>query len=236
MTMMSSELVVKARTLLRQAGMSRRFVTWRRAKGYEQSLTNAMRSVVHSNAVVWDVGANIGVYSLHFADWVGPCGHVHSFEPARANAERLRAAVSSRANIDVLQLGLSNEDKFAGFHENEHPNGATFTVARPGKEANCLVELATGDALVSQALCAVPNVIKIDIEGHELEALQGMQQTLRRAECQHVFVEVHFFILSRERRDWVPRKIEEILGDCGFKLRWVDQSHIHGAKTHRRLQ
>jgi FkbM family methyltransferase len=222
--------LVKARTFLRRAGVSRRFINWRRRKGYELALTGAMQGVIAGGAVVWDVGANIGTYSLLFADWAGPHGQVYSFEPAKANIERLRAAVSHRDNIKILPLGLSNRTRTAGFYEDEHPCGATFMVAQSAENANSLVQLTTGDALVEEGTCRVPNVVKIDIEGHELEALEGMGKTLGLPECQYVFVEIHFFLHSRQQRDWVPRKIEDMLERNGFVVHWVDQSHINAVK------
>jgi hypothetical protein len=57
-----------------------------------------------------------------------------------------------------------------------------------------------------------------------------MRDTLCHPACRSVFIEVHFFIFARERRNRVPNQIEKLLEDCGFSVSWVDQSHIHAFK------
>src|SRR5262249_26999290 len=89
------------------------------------------------------------------------------------------------------------------------------------------IELQTGDNVISIGAAGLPAMVKIDVEGHELEVLRGMGQVLRAGTLRDVFIEVHFAIFEATGRSEKPALIERLLSDCGFKLQWIDQSHLH---------
>ena len=71
-----------------------------------------------------------------------------------------------------------------------------------------------------------PNVIKIDVEGFELEVLTGMAQFLASPTLRSLFIEVHFSILSERGRTEAPRKIVHRFRLTGFNVKWLDPSHL----------
>jgi FkbM family methyltransferase len=227
---MTSSFALQTRTLLRKTGFSGAAVRFLRKRGYERALTAAMQGAICPGDVVWDVGANVGEYSTLFARWCGPSGAVYAFEPAVETVARLKAATSAFPNITIIAAGLSNAERTAQFICDGHVDGATSRVAGPSETGSSEVELTTGNALVARRNVKLPAVIKIDIEGHEYEALQGMEEILAQSAVRHVFIEVHFFILAREGRGEVPAKIETLLKSLSFKVQWVDQSHIHALR------
>jgi hypothetical protein len=100
----------------------------------------------------------------------------------------------------------------------------------PVPEGATKVQLRTGDSVIQGGDAKCPNVIKIDVEGHELSVLTGLQQSLLDPRLRSIFVEVHFTILDRSGRAEDPRKIEAMLKRSGFKVSWTDASHIFASK------
>ena len=92
------------------------------------------------------------------------------------------------------------------------------------------IAVVSGDEIIAKNDARAPNLIKIDVEGHELEVLEGMTATLKRPELRELFVEVHFAVLEEQGRRHVPSAIEGLLMSSGFKLTWVDPSHLHATR------
>jgi FkbM family methyltransferase len=235
MSLMTSPAAIGVRYVLRKLGVTRAYMSLARTSGYEVLLTGAMRRAVHAGDTVWDVGANIGDYATQFADWVGPEGHVYAFEPSRETGTRLAATCASRANVAILPLGLSDRTGEAKLLRGDDADGATARVLDgAGDDATDgavdTVALARGDDLIASGLATVPSVVKLDVEGHELDVLHGMANTLADRRLSHLFIEVHFAVLHRTGRKDVPAKLERFLEMKGFRIGWVDQSHLHARR------
>jgi hypothetical protein len=61
--------------------------------------------------------------------------------------------------------------------------------------------------------------------------LAGLGSVLSRPRCRAVFCEVHFAILERRGHRHAPARIQRLLNTAGFKVRWVDASHIAAHKS-----
>jgi FkbM family methyltransferase len=163
-----------------------------RQLGWNPEEYAAFRAVVRPGTTVFDVGANIGAYSLLFAQWVGPAGKVVAFEPAPAAVAGLRRLVALnglRDRVEIVEAAVSRAVGTASF-ASEGSSGA-----------NALVDAAQrGRAVISvpttslDAFCDThalrPDVIKIDVEGEELEVLRGARRTLSLPSVQ-AFLELH---------------------------------------------
>lgn len=132
---------------------------------------------------VLDIGANVGDWTLAMALRVGPGGRVLAFEPVPYLAETI--AKTSRINrqdqVEVHNLALSDADGTAEFSV-EHGNSGGSRLGRmEGDFAMTTVPTRRLDSLLAER----PGItridfIKIDVEGHELEVLQGAHATLAR--------------------------------------------------------
>jgi hypothetical protein len=71
-----------------------------------------------------------------------------------------------------------------------------------------------------------PTVIKLDVEGFEVHALRGMPNVLRQPQLRKLFIEVHFTLLERNGTKDGPKQIAALLEPAGFKLDWLDFSHV----------
>jgi FkbM family methyltransferase len=202
--------------------------------GYERRFNARLLSSVRGGNRVWDIGANIGYYTKQFAALSGKAGRVFAFEPSPINAARLRQATASLPNVTTIELALSDRNGKVAFSQGDDELGATSRVLSVGENLgnqSNMVQMATGDDVIAQGWAEVPNVIKIDVEGHELEVLRGLGSQLSRHDLMHVFVEVHFGLLDHSGRSDVPSKIVSLLETSGFHVTWIDPSHLHATRA-----
>jgi len=223
-----NRLEAQARRFLRRIGVTQAIKRVLYGTRYEAALENAMQAVIRPGDVIWDVGANIGFFSTRFAQWTGPQGSVYAFEPAPDIAARLRGAAAPFGNVVIVQQGLSDTEGTAGFLLDRKHDGATSRIAAPGdRSARETIKITTGDLLIASGTVKAPDVIKMDIEGHELEALMGIAGLLGTKPPRHLFIEMHGFLYARQAREDVPWRIEKFLRENEYDVAWVDESHLH---------
>ena len=133
-----------------------------------------------------DVGANEGIYSIFAARRVGPSGTVWAFEPSARELGRLRRnASSNELDFNIFSVGLSDSECDAEFFVAENRYAGLNTLGKiPYTGVNVArterVHLLPLDDVVSQNPLSRIDIIKIDIEGGELNMLRGAVETLRR--------------------------------------------------------
>lgn len=152
---------------------------------YEQRYFHALDKyfTFSDKAIALDVGANIGNHSVQFAETFS---HVYSFEPVQQNLRLLEVNCENK-NISVFNYGLSDKSNKFYIHFSDSNMGESVIADGNLKHVD-LSNLDQKSEIRTKALDQVAifkNVaniefIKIDIEGHELSALRGMQQTLQR--------------------------------------------------------
>ena len=151
----------------------------------------ALRKVVHPGATVLDVGANVGAYTLLFALWTGPAGRVIAFEPAPASAAALRRQLQLNglaSRVEVVQSAVAGAVGTASF-ASDGSSGANALATNAATGHLITVETTSLDAFCASR-SVHPDVIKIDVEGAELDVLRGARRTLE-APAIEVFVEFH---------------------------------------------
>jgi len=130
---------------------------------------------------VLDVGANIGYFTLLFARWVGPTGHVYAFEPEPRNFELLQRnlARNGYTNVTALPKAVSRTSGSQRLYKSPDNLGdhrlAHGTAGRDSVDVSVIAldELLPGDARV--------DFIKLDIQGAECAAVQGARQLITRS-------------------------------------------------------
>jgi FkbM family methyltransferase len=150
----------------------------------EPAGTQAFLKVVRHGHVVFDIGANIGYYSLLAAKQVGPSGRVLAFEPLARNIAYLHRhlELNDVRNVTVIPMACSDRTSVALFVAGS--NCATGRLAdstmRPVDGQAEYVATVSVDQIVRES-GLVPNVLKIDVEGAERKVLSGAVHTLSTA-------------------------------------------------------
>ena len=156
----------------------------------------AFRAAVRPGSVVLEAGANVGAYTMLFAQWAGPAGRVFAFEPdpsahagllqhiaRNAVADRVTAVAAAVADgsASTLRLALGESSGISRLlHPNETHAAGTRAVSAVSIDQFCA------------DLGLTPQVIKIDVEGAELAVLRGARSTVAAAgPGLQLFVEMH---------------------------------------------
>ncbi|HVO83573.1 MAG TPA: FkbM family methyltransferase [Syntrophobacteria bacterium] len=182
---------------------------------------------VKPGQVFYDIGANIGIYSIHAAERVGNKGKVFAFEPHSANFTRLLDNIAANHLEDVIipcALALHDKDGFLSFRYSSFQAGSSdsqLSSSSDGpasEEQNKICELKYAvsiDTLVASGKFSPPHHIKIDVDGNELFILRGMAKLLTGAERPDTiqveinksfraeivnFMESHGYILTQTHR------------------------------------
>lgn len=146
---------------------------------YEYAKQRAFSAAIKRGHSVYDLGANVGFYSLLASVLVGPGGRVFSFEPVPRNIKFLRTHLEMNgvSNCSVWEVAVGRCEGTAGFDAGTNPSTGHLTVKSSGTFTVRTVSL---DSLVSSGELSPPNVIKCDIEGGEYDALTGAADILAK--------------------------------------------------------
>ncbi len=231
MTWRTNRIVILFRQVGRSLGINRAIrVLLYRKRGYEEKFGESILGSIRPGDVIWDVGANVGFYSGQFAQSVGVNGRVYAFEPSPENLKLLAKQVESYNNVTIVPGALGRENTKAFLKQSSDQLGVTSRIIatreNPQNETLYEVEVWTGDGFVETAKSPLPNLVKIDAEGAEVEILEGMDNILSSQELRTIFIEVHFLVLQEKGMPNAPRQIEKNLVSKGFHLRWIDLSHL----------
>ncbi len=137
---------------------------------YEHSKLLSFSSFIQERMTVWDIGANVGIYTLLSSLLVGPSGKVIAFEPLPINLRYLREHVrlNSLHNVTVCAAAVSSRSGTVCFSP-----GLTRSEGKLSANGSLQVSAISLDEAVEQHSVPLPDLIKMDIEGGELAALQG---------------------------------------------------------------
>ena len=179
---------------------------------FEPALQEILVAQLHSGMVFYDIGANVGFLAILAAHLVGKTGQVHCFEPLPANVEQIRhnAGLNQFGQIIVHSVALAQIDSSASFRVSERPTfGALSNSPMEVDKQIATIDVAVRrlDSMFDEGNLAAPNVIKIDIEGSELDFLAGSERVLRRFRPL-LLMELH------GTNDGVARWLAKLAYDC----------------------
>lgn len=169
----------------------------------EEGTIRWIEASVQPGDVVYDIGANIGLYTIVAGAKVGDAGCVYAFEPHVGSAGRLLRNV--RVNklaprVRVLSVALSDREGFLPFNYTSNEPGSSgsqlghaFTEGGvPFDPVATEIKYATTvDTLIRELVIPPANVVKLDVDGNELAILTGMRGLLTRSGLRTVQVEIH---------------------------------------------
>jgi FkbM family methyltransferase len=183
----------------------------------ERAVLERFLDDIEEDTVFWDVGANVGIYSCLAAS-VLSTGTVVGFEPEQKNRNRLRANLSANepdCRWVVSPFALWDHDEGCrlalGFPDAFDQVGAGhyYIAETEGRRAEC----RRADTLIERGYPA-PDVLKIDVQGAELNVLRGFGDALDGVET--AYVELH--TEKATRYDTTVEETERYLRDAGFSV------------------
>jgi FkbM family methyltransferase len=155
----------------------------------DKSLLRNASELIRPGAVVWDVGANQGVFAFAAAGLSGSGGFVYAFEPDTFLVAMLRRSAKlnpSAAPVEVIPTAVSSQVGLARFRIAERARSANALESVVGSSQMGGVRESQTVMTVSLDWCLgqgfrPPDVMKIDVEGAELNILLGATELLRTA-------------------------------------------------------
>ena len=179
---------------------------------FEPNTENCIRRLLRPGHTAIDIGANIGYVSAVMAQCVGPTGRVWSFEPVPSTFQLLSLCPSlngfSHMTPRALALGASKGS--VQIHFDPTVAGWASLYSDPGTEnwQSASVDIVTLDALVDAGEATLPNLIKVDVEGHERDVFLGARNTIKRAEPNILF---EFNTRSAKLAGWSLHEVASLL-------------------------
>lgn len=149
----------------------------------DQSQLNLVKSLIPFGGTFVDIGANVGLYTCVIADHVGQSGFVLAFEPMSENLVLLRRNIKLNgfANVEVEAVALSNRIGMVHLYlPSIHPGGPSSAtrIQNPG-DWRVIGRVRSTTLDQSFSGCRL-DLIKIDVDGHEVEVLKGAQRVVER--------------------------------------------------------
>lgn len=171
--------------------------------------------------VIVDVGANLGVTSM-IASRMRPLAAIIAFEPSPKAFRCLSKTFhyNEVKNCKLINKALGNKVGSVSFVEAEFLAGS-YLASEAAEASNVEVELTTLDTVVEEMKLARLDFIKIDVEGFELDVLQGASQTIQNFKPK-MFMEFNSFAISANR-NMSPRLVLDYILDH-FKSFSVDRA------------
>lgn len=188
---------------------------------YEPLETKVAIHFIKEGDSVLDIGAMIGYYTLVFAKSVGEKGNVFAFEPEAENRKVLRenVAMNEYRNVNVVGKAVGNvngrvklylAEKNMGMHTTEYAVGKRFVE----------VEVVRVDDYLKEYKKKI-NFVKMDIQGAEFVALQGMERILN--ENREIKILMEFAPICLRGARVKPEEVLQLLIGWGFKLFRIDK-------------
>jgi FkbM family methyltransferase len=170
--------------------------------------------------VFYDLGANVGFYSLLAARILGASGRVFSFEPDTKVFERLQRNIARNGfqNVTVVETGVwseSGEMNFVAADPSSPDHGTGKISAQKDANSGQIARCVSLDDFTQTA--PSPDAIKCDVEGAEVEVIRGAENLLKTHRP---------WFLCEMHSEANDRAFREFLGRIGYGFERVDSNHV----------
>lgn len=180
---------------------------------------------VEPDDILYDIGANVGIYSVILADELNS-GNVVAFEPDPVVATELeRNANLTNIDVEIRKIALSDKAGTVPLVRNAPTTSQIKSETDSAAATN--VKTLRGDDIDD---LPNPSVLKIDVEGAELSVINGLEETLRDRSCKLVYCEVHDAKNKLDDSGVVESILEKLGFECECILRRREQRFLRGEK------
>ena len=183
---------------------------------YEKDYVKAFTQSLQSGFVVFDIGAHTGYFTLNASRIVGNDGQVFAFEPLPRNISLLREhlRLNNCTNVRLFEVAVSSKSGRKGFIFRNSFMGHLSNKGELTNKGELKVEVVALDELMLQKNFVNPNVIKIDVEGHDYLVLKGAEKLIRESRPT-LFISTH----GKNNRE----RVLQLLEDWQYKLIMIGQ-------------
>lgn len=179
--------------------------------GQGLSLSEDLRRAGVEIEVIMDIGANVGQSAYEFScTW--PSAKVHCFEPVRATFAQLASNMDSFENVICHRVAIGNQEEEATIHIHGQSGMSSLSVEEGNRTEQ--VPVTTLDHISEKLGIDQIDLLKVDVEGHEINVLKGASEMLSQGKVKSVLIEVGF---SRSRHTPLS-DVKAALGPYGFVL------------------
>ncbi len=184
-------------------------------------VSDLVKQGISPNTVL-DVGANVGQFTVAAAK-LFPHAKIHSFEPLPECVDQLRKNIAVLNNISVYPIAVGDSEGEVQFHVNSHSHSSSilpltsshrqaFPDARESNEIK--VNVSTLDKILSGVDIITPCLLKLDVQGYEVHALRGAEETLKNVD--YVIIETSFKCMYKGELLFVD--VVKIMESYGFRF------------------
>lgn len=188
---------------------------------YEPELTAILLRMLSPDDVVYDIGANIGYYSMLSLS-VG--SRVFAFDPDPINVGLIKYHLelngfnSCKLNVFECAIGSSNSEAIF-YRANIANTGVSSMLKINGSYAKEFsVEIFTLDHLIKEHSLIVPTILKIDVEGWEYEVFKGAEKLLNSEEAPRL---IFFEANSNSEGEIQDHKLMDFLSKANYQIKWL---------------
>lgn len=216
----------------RDTGISPFLLVW---GVYERYETELFKNLVKKGMIVVDVGANIGYYTLLAARCVGEEGKVFAFEPNPDNYALLckNIEVNGYKNVvPVRKAVFSKSGKMKLFLDKDNLGGHSLSEENVEKTTSIIIEATSLDEYF-KAMDYKIDVIKVDVQGSEMDVLEGMTNILNQNDNLKIIIE--FWPEGIRNSGSSPRVLLNRLVESGFRLYQIGR-HLEPVKINDLLR
>lgn len=157
----------------------------------ERELLEDLIKELKDDDVIYDIGAFLGWHSLVSAAAVSNSkGKVIAFEPHPESYMKLTEVLQfAKSNVIAYPVAISDRCKFV--EVDRRCSSETNIIEEDRKSTGLHVFALHGDALLEREGVPAPNVLKIDVEGAELEVLRGCNELIKHSSVRIIYCEIH---------------------------------------------
>jgi FkbM family methyltransferase len=201
---------------------------------YEKETVQLCKRIIRPGMVIVDVGAHIGFYTRLFARLAGPEGKVYALEPHPGNFAVLDRNCGKYGNVHLLQIAAVEVERDVLLHVSPSSGRHSLLSSAHSWDEQIAVKGVALDRILQETKV---DLIKMDIEGAELEALKGMRKTIDRSDDLALIFEMNPPVLAS--RGLEPGDVLDTLAEWGFRSYLIEDSGrlalVNGAGDPARL-
>lgn len=209
--------------------------TWdlRNNKNYEDDVKKIFLSKIKEGDIVIDVGANIGYFSLLAAKKIGSKGKIFAIEPMKQanNWLKKNLKLNDFKNVEVLEVAIGDKQGTMKMYKKSESSEMIIldpTISKTDLIMCGEINIKTIDNIISQKKIKKVNLLKIDVEGFEYEALLGCKESFKSNKIENIICEIHTTYLKNREID--EQDIYSFIQENNFSIQelsiYAETKHI----------